>query len=82
MLEVIIDTNVIIRAILKQQENEDCWKVLHLLRKGDIAPVTSKQLEKEYIAVTAKVTLLALSEKFSKCGYDEKVFESMYQGCI
>lgn len=82
MLEVIIDTNIIIRAILKQHTNEDCWEVLHLLRKGEISAVTSKELEREYILAPTLVALDALQEHFSKYGYDELLLKKSKKDCF
>jgi putative PIN family toxin of toxin-antitoxin system len=82
MLEVIIDTNIIIRAILKQHENNDCWKVLHFLRNDEITAVTSKELEREYILAPTLVALTAMEDYFSKHGYDESLIKKSRKDCF
>lgn len=82
MLEVIIDTNVIIRAILKQQQNEDCWEVLHLLRKGEIRAVTSVELEREYLFAPTSVAFEAIDDYFGKYGYNKEIITKSRKDCI
>lgn len=63
MLEVIIDTNIVINGIFQQKKYEDCWSMLKLLRTGEIRAVISKQLLREYQYVPLKVILNKLQKQ-------------------
>lgn len=63
-MEVIVDTNVFMDAIFDQLNNEDCWQILYMVRRGDIIPVVSEGLFKEYVFVPAKICINSLKGKF------------------
>jgi predicted nucleic acid-binding protein len=84
-MEVIIDTNVIMDAVFDQLDHEDCWQILHLVRKGEITPVVSEGLSREYIFVPAKIVLNAISSKLQDNELKQNDIEEsktlLYQCC-
>jgi putative PIN family toxin of toxin-antitoxin system len=80
-MEVIVDTNVFVNAILDQLNNEDCWEILRLVRCKQIKPVVSNGLLREYIFVPSKMGIAALEKKFNKDELDLKDFKAI-QGAV
>ncbi|CAB1249570.1 putative toxin-antitoxin system toxin component, PIN family [Clostridium sp. MT-14] len=76
-MEVIVDTNILIDAIFDQLNCEDCWEILHLIRKKDITPIMSKGLLKEYIFIPSKVVINALIKTLNQKGFIDSVVEEL-----
>lgn len=74
-MEVIIDTNVFIDAIFDQLKCEDCWEILHLVRKKEIIPIVCEGLTNEYIFVPSKVAINCLKERFENKTLNAKDFK-------
>jgi predicted nucleic acid-binding protein len=72
-MEVIVDTNILIDAIFDQLNCEDCWEILHLIRKKDITPIMSKGLLKEYMFIPSKVVLNALVKTLNQKGFIDSI---------
>lgn len=45
---VVIDTNVLVSALITRNENSPTVQILHFLAKGNIVPVYSDEIVKEY----------------------------------
>lgn len=45
---VVIDTNVLVSALITRNENSPTVQILHFLAKGNIVPVCSDEIVKEY----------------------------------
>ena len=45
---VVIDTNVLVSALITRNENSPTVQILHFLAKGNIVPVYSEDIVKEY----------------------------------
>jgi predicted nucleic acid-binding protein len=78
-VEVIVDTNVLMNAIFDQPNHECCWQVLRLLRRGEIIPVVSKGLLREYIYVPQKIVMEALADKSHKSEITKTEIQQMLQ---
>lgn len=78
-MEVIIDTNVFMYAIFDQLHNEDCWEILHMVRKKEITPVVSEGLFREYVFVPAKMSIKILEQKFNDHSLELKDFNQANQ---
>lgn len=80
-MEVIIDTNILMDAIFNQPENEDCWEILHLIRKKDIVPVMCEGLHREYIFAPNKIIFRKLANKLILGELTADDFKDAEQAC-
>jgi predicted nucleic acid-binding protein len=76
-MEVIVDTNVFVNAILDQLNNEDCWEILRFVRLKQIKPIVSNGLLREYLFVPAKMGIDALEKKFNSNELNLKDFKAI-----
>jgi len=81
-MEVIVDTCVLISALMDEPNSGYCWEVLKLIRTKHITPITCEHLSREYICAPQKIARFKIKDNIHKIKNPEvlceEVFESLY----
>ena len=70
---VVIDTNVLVSALITRNENSPTVQILHFLAKGNIVPVYSDEIVKEQHAKMPRPFVLTNCQQERPCAVCGKV---------
>ncbi|MGE5631366.1 MAG: putative toxin-antitoxin system toxin component, PIN family [Caulobacteraceae bacterium] len=81
-MEVIVDSCVLISALLDEPNNDYCWEIIKLIRTKKLIPITCEYLSREYICTPQKLARTKVKENLHKAespdAFFEEVFEDLY----